>query len=100
MGKYAAAIKSTRESLALDTDNSYMAGEIGTNYLLVDMVEEARRWFDLEAEIDPESPWVLVDSLLLNYYLQQNEEETFRLAREFLTEIYICSSSLQKPGQA
>jgi len=86
MGEYAAYISLNREVYALDPDNTYMWGEYAAGYLLVDMVEEARYWLDREAEADPQDPYVLLDSLMLNYYLQQNEEESYQLARQLLTE--------------
>ena len=85
MGEYAATIRLGREIFALDPDNTDMFGNYAAGYLLVDMVEEARHWLDRLAEIDSESQRVLLNSLMLNYYLQQNEEESYQLARQLLT---------------
>jgi len=86
MGEYAAASRLYKKLLALDPDNTNWSGEIGAGYLLVDMVEEARHWFDRETEADPEGVWARLNPVLLNYYFQQNEEESFRLARKVLIE--------------
>jgi len=73
MGEYAASIRLTHEIAALDPNNTLRAAEIPLSYLMVDMVEEARYWFDRVAEPDPENPSVELSSLLMNYYLQQND---------------------------
>ncbi len=85
MGEYAADFRLSDEIFALDPA-FFRASELGASSLLMDMVEEARRRFDLAASIDPDNPSVRVHTILLNYYLQQNEEENLQLAREFLLE--------------
>ena len=86
MGEYAANIRLVGETYALDPDNTYMSSAYGFSYLMVDMVEEARYWFDRVAEADPEGVWARIVPVLLNYHLQQNEEESYQLARKILIE--------------
>jgi len=97
MGEYAASIRLTHEIAALDPNNTLRAAEIPLSYLMVDMVEEARYWFDRVAEPDPENPSVELSSLLMNYYLQQNEEESYQLARQLLTRPDYSGVYLQIP---
>jgi len=83
-GNWAAAIAVMTDSLALDPDDPEGPAILGQAYLAIDMPAEASRWFDRAVEIDAEHPMSRAAPLWLNYYLQQNEDESFRLARELL----------------
>ena len=85
-GEYAAVIKLGEELFTLDPDATGLWLIFGSDYLQLDMVEEARRWFDRLTEMNPENPDSRIGQIFLNYYLQQNEEESFRLARKVLIE--------------
>jgi len=58
---------------------------VGMIYLEMDMPAEARRWFDRSVEIGPQHRVSRGAPIWLNYFLQQNEDENVRLAREFLS---------------
>jgi TolB-like protein/Flp pilus assembly protein TadD len=87
-GNLAAAIKVTMEANELNPNDPDPEGQflIGLTYLALDMPSEASRWFDRAIEIDAQHPVARAAPLFLNFYLQQNEEESFRLARELLAE--------------
>jgi TolB-like protein/Tfp pilus assembly protein PilF len=85
-GEYAAVIKTDEELFALDPDDTRLWRVFPAPYLMLDMVEEARYWFDRLAEVNPEDSYSRLGQILLNYYLQKNEEENFRLVQEILTE--------------
>ena len=50
------------------------------------MPDEAQRWFDRSAEIDPEHPMSKAAPLFMYYHTRENPEEKRRLARELLEE--------------
>jgi TolB-like protein/cytochrome c-type biogenesis protein CcmH/NrfG len=85
-GNWAAAIASATTALAIDPDDPEGPGIIGQAYLALHMPEEASRWFDRAVEIDAQHPMSRAAPLWLNYYLQQNEDESYRLARELLED--------------
>ena len=85
-GNWAALIATGTDLLALDPDDPEIPGGIGQVYLALDMPEEASRWFDRAVEIDAENPVSRATPLWLNYYLQQNEDENYRLARKLLED--------------
>jgi tetratricopeptide (TPR) repeat protein len=72
------------EAHDLDPDDADMPALIGRLYLSLDLPIEARRWFDRAVEIDPQHPLSQSAPLFLNYYLQQDENETFQMARQLL----------------
>jgi len=85
-GNLAAATRIMIESHSLDPDDADMPALIGRLYLSLDLPAEARRWFGRAVEIDPQHPLSLSAPLFLNYYLQQNENENFQLARQLLED--------------
>ncbi len=85
-GNWAAAIALTIDTLALDPSDPESPAIIGQAYLAIDMPEEASRWFDRAVEIDAQHPMSRAAPLWLNYYLQQNEDESYRLARKLLED--------------
>ena len=85
-GNWAAAIATMTDLLALDPDDPEGPGMLGLSYLALDMPVEASRWFGRAVEIDAEHPMSRAAPLWLNYYLQQNEDESYRLARELLED--------------
>ena len=87
-GNWAAAIALGADTIAVDPGDPEGPGIIGQAYLALDMPEEASRWFDRAVEIDAEHPISRAAPLWLNYYLQQNEEESVRLARELFEDSF------------
>ncbi len=87
-GNLAAAITGMMEAIERNPDDPDPEGQfiIGLTYLELDMPAEASRWFDRAIEIDSQHPVSRAAPLFLNYYLQQDAEESFRLARELLAE--------------
>jgi len=85
-GKYAAAVQAMRAGAALDDKDMDFPWQLVKLYLLMDMPEEARHWVDRAIEIDPAHPVSRAMPILFNYYLQQNEEENVRLARNLLID--------------
>jgi hypothetical protein len=85
-GEYAALIKTDRELFALDPDDTQVWRVFPLPYVMLDMVEEARYWFDRLAEVNPDDSYSRLGQILLSYYLQEDEEGNFRLVREILTE--------------
>jgi len=87
-GNFAVAIDAMNRSLAAVPDDIDPEGPvvIGHAYLGLGMPAEASRWFDRGVEIDAEHPMSRAAPLFLNYYLQQNEDENVRLARELLED--------------
>jgi len=57
---------------------------IGQSFLALDMPDEATIWFDRAIEIDPQHPVSRAIPLLLDYYWQRLDDDSFRLARELL----------------
>jgi tetratricopeptide (TPR) repeat protein len=85
-GNIAAAIAPIVESENLDPDDPEAQALIGKVYLALDMPDQAARAFDRAMETDPDHPVSRSAPLVLNLYLQQNDEENFRLARELLED--------------
>ena len=83
-GNFAAAIMDSTTVLEKDPSDPEGPAFLGYYYLAIDMPDEAQRWFDRAVELDPEHPVSLAAPLFLNYYLQSNENENARLARELL----------------
>jgi TolB-like protein/Flp pilus assembly protein TadD len=85
-GNLADATRIMLEANDLDPDDADIPALIGRHYLALDMPVEARRWFDRAVEADPQHPMARSAPLFLNYYLQQNERESFELARQLLED--------------
>jgi len=93
-GKYAASLQAVlKYTLEADpADPSYDPIDpdgpeaIAWSYLLMDMPDEARIWFDRAIEINPEHPVSLAAPLWLNFHQQQSEDESVRLARKLLAD--------------
>jgi TolB-like protein/Flp pilus assembly protein TadD len=83
-GNLAAATRIMIEAHNLDPDDADMPAIVGRYYLALDMPTEARRWFDRAVEIDSQHPLSQSAPLFLNYYLQQDENEIFQIARQLL----------------
>ena len=85
-GDYADAIQAMRHAHELDPLDPEMPYVVGSMYLAIELPEEAKRWFDRAAEIDPEHPVSRVGPVLLGYYLQNDNAATARFARELLDD--------------
>lgn len=85
-GNLAAATRIMIDAHELDPKDADIPGMVGRFYLALDMPAEASRWFDRALEADAQNPIARSAPLFLNYYLQQNEEENFQLARELLED--------------
>jgi len=85
-GNLAAATRIMIDTHELDPNDADIPGMVGRFYLALDMPAEASRWFDRAVEADARNPISRSAPLFLNYYLQQNEEENFQLARELLED--------------
>jgi tetratricopeptide (TPR) repeat protein len=85
-GDLAVAVSLIENSLHLDPNDPEVPGFLGYYYLALSMPDEARHWFDRAIEIDSQHPVSRSAPLFLNYYLQQNADENFRLARELLQD--------------
>ncbi len=85
-GHYAAAIALMRYALTFDSVDPEGPGLLGHSYLALDMPAEASQSFDRAVELDAQHPMSRSAPLFLNYYLQQNEDENFQLARELLED--------------
>jgi len=85
-GDLAVAVSLIENTLRLDPNDPEGPGFLGYYYLALDMPDEARQWFDRAIEIDSQHPVSRSAPLFLNYYLQQNEDENFRLAQELLRD--------------
>jgi tetratricopeptide (TPR) repeat protein len=85
-GNLAAAVTIIRNTINLDPDDPEGPAVTGYYYLALGMPDEARHQFDRAVEIDAEHPVSRSAPLFLNYYLQQNEDENYRLARELLDD--------------
>ena len=83
-GKYAAALQAVLTDPVDDPKDPEGPASIAWPYLIMDMPDEAREWFDKAIKMNPEHPVSLAAPLWLNFYQQQNEEESVRLARELL----------------
>jgi tetratricopeptide (TPR) repeat protein len=85
-GNLAAAVTTISKSISLDPNDPEGPAFAGYYYLALGMPDEARHQFDLTVEIDAEHPVSRSAPLFLNYYLQKNEDENYRLARELLDD--------------
>jgi len=85
-GSLAVATQMMISAYHLDPDDADLSGEVGRLYLALDMPTEARRWFDRAIEVDSRNWIARSGPLFLNYYLQQNDEENFQLARQLLRD--------------
>jgi len=85
-GNLATGAQMTIDAHGLDPDDADILGVAGRYYLALDMPAEARRWFDRAIEVDSRNWIARSGPLFLNYYLQENEDENFRLARELLED--------------
>jgi tetratricopeptide (TPR) repeat protein len=85
-GKLAAAIGKMKLAYEYDAADPEPAASLGQLYLDIDMPREARQWMGRATEIDSRHPASRGMPLFLNYYLQQNDDDNFRLARELLND--------------
>jgi len=85
-GHWAAAVAPTMELHTLDPNDPENPAGLGQLYLVLDMPAEASQWFNRAVEVDAEHPMSRSAPLWINYYLRQNEDENFRLARELLED--------------
>ena len=85
-GNLAAATRFMIDAHELDPNDADMPGMVGRFYLSLDMPAEASRWFDRAVEADARNPIARSAPLFLNYYLQQNDEENFQLAKGLLED--------------
>jgi len=59
---------------------------LGAAYLAIGMPEEASRWYDRGIEVNAEHPVSLSAPLFMNYYRQEIDEESVRLAQKLLAD--------------
>jgi TolB-like protein/Flp pilus assembly protein TadD len=85
-GNLAAAIAIMKTANDFDPADPEPAAALAQLYLIVDMPREARQWIGRAAEIDAQHPAARAAPLFLNYYLQENDDDNFRLARELLND--------------
>ncbi len=85
-GNLAAAMVLSQRAAALDPGDPELPFSVGKLYLALEMPTEASRWFDRAIEVDPEHPYSRTAPLLLNYYLQRDPDDSFRLALELLDD--------------
>jgi len=85
-GNLAAAMTNLMAAQDLDPDDPESAATAVQIYLALDMPEQAKYWMDRAIEINPEHPVSRSAPLFVNYYLRQNADDNFRLARELLDE--------------
>ncbi|MDH3266614.1 MAG: tetratricopeptide repeat protein, partial [Gammaproteobacteria bacterium] len=85
-GNLATAVQMTIDAHALDPDDADISVILGRLYLALDNPAEARRWFDRAVESDSRNWMARSAPLFLNYYLQENDEENFQLARQLLED--------------
>jgi len=85
-GNLAAAMVLKKRAATLDPGDPELPFSVGRLYLALEMPTEASRWFDRAFEIDPEHPYSRATPLVLDYYLQRNPEDSFRLAIELLND--------------
>jgi len=83
-GHIADAIQHMDGALEADPNDPEIPWQIAMYYLNIDMPEEAQRWFDRAVEIDPEHPVSQAAPLYMGYYLQDDIDETARIARALL----------------
>ena len=83
-GNIADAISYMGDALEADPSDPEVPWQIAMYYLYIDMPDEAQRWFDRATEIDPEHPVSQAAPLYMGYYLQDDVDETARLARTML----------------
>ena len=85
-GNYAAAIEKLKLAYEFDPADPEPAVTLEQFYLAIEMPHEARQWMGRATEIDARHPASRSAPLFLNYYLQQNAEDNFRLASELLND--------------
>jgi TolB-like protein/Flp pilus assembly protein TadD len=85
-GHWAAAVAPSMDLYTLDPNDPENPASLGQLYLVLDMPAEASHWFNRAVEVDAKHAMSRSAPLWLNYYLQQNEDENFRLARELLDD--------------
>ena len=85
-GRFAAAIAKMQLAYKFDAADPEPAAILGQLYLDVEMPREARQWIGRATEIDSRHPASRGMPLFLNYYLQQNDDDNFRLAHELLND--------------
>jgi len=85
-GKYAASVQVMLTGPEVDPMDPEGPANVAWSYLLMNMPDEARKWFDRAIEINPKHPVSRAAPLWLNFYQQQNEEESVRLARDLLAD--------------
>ncbi len=85
-GDYAEAIQAMQVAHEQDPFDPEIPFTIATMFLAIDLPEEAKRWLDRAAEIDPAHPCSRVGPVLLNYYLQNDNAANARLAHALLED--------------
>jgi tetratricopeptide (TPR) repeat protein len=87
-GKFAKAIAGQIHDVSLrpDDPDPEVLYDIGLTYLAIDMPGEASLWFDRAIERNPQHAVSRAAPLTLDYYNNQIDEDSFRLARELLTD--------------
>ena len=85
-GNLAAAAAAMADAYSLDRKDPGYPCLLGLVYLEMDMPTEASQWFDRGIEINAQQAMSRAAPIWLNYYLQQNEDENVRLARELLND--------------
>jgi len=86
MGNFAMAIAYNIEQFERYPDNAdpEFPFDIGEGLLELDMPDEAAVWFNRAIELDPQHPVSRAAPLLLDWYRQEYDDDSFRLARKLL----------------
>lgn len=85
-GNLAVAMVLKQRAAALDPADPELPFDVATLYLALEMPTEAGRWFDRAIEIDAGHPVSRAAPLVLDYYLQRNPDDSYRLAVELLKD--------------
>jgi lipopolysaccharide biosynthesis regulator YciM len=86
LGNFATAIGNMQAANDFDPADPEPAAALAQIYLTVDMPREAQQWADRAEEVDSLHPASRAAPLFLNYYLQENTDDNYRLARELLND--------------
>ena len=87
LGDYRSAIVAEYETLEIDPKDFWNRYEIGLLYLLAGMPSEAEHWIRRSADLAPPSHFAhRLNPLLMDIYLQHNDEDVFAALRQLLAE--------------
>jgi TolB-like protein/Flp pilus assembly protein TadD len=85
-GEWADAVSALTQTIEIDPDDVDAPAALGIMYLTLNMPAEARFWFDRAIQVNSQRVIARAGPILLNYYLQQNDDNNYRLAVELLED--------------